>query len=149
MKSNALILFFLSLGIISFAQNLSGRWQSQTSEISDSYLGNYLFADSTFIYTINGYDGLNPIQVLGGIYSTKFDTLFFTVLYIKRMEGGKLERSEIYTQNDSWAFENGKITTESLNPPVHAVATFRLQNEILWIDERKFYKIHETEDVNE
>jgi hypothetical protein len=145
MKSIVLISIFVLLSTLSYAQKLSGRWQIQTSVISDAYLGNYLFTDSTFEYIIDGYDGLNPIQVLGGTYFIKSDTLFFTVKYIKKQVGGKLERSEIYSDNDSWALEGGKIETEILSPPIHAAATIKRQNNVLWIDERKFFKLN-TED---
>jgi len=149
MKPIILILLFMVFDNLCQAKKLSGRWQTQTAEISDTYLGNYLFNDSIFNYTINGYDGLNPIQVLGGTYFIKSDTIFFTVKYIKNMIGGKLERSEIYTQNDSWAFEGGTIETVNLTPPVHTVATFKLQNDILLIDERKFCKLNVKDDSDE
>ena len=142
MKTTIYILFLLALCNICFSQNFSGRWQTQTSEISDAYLGNYLFSKSTFEYTINGYDGLNSIQALGGNYYTHSDTIYFTVTYIKQSVGGTLERSEIYTQNDSWAFEGATIKTVNLTPTVHTVATFKLQDNVLWIDERKFCKLN-------
>jgi len=142
MKPIIFILFFTISCDFCFSQMFLGRWQTQTSEISSAYLGNYLFTSSTFEYTISGYDGLNPIQALGGTYFVKSDTIFFTVRYIKKQVGGQLERSEIYTQNDSWAFEGGKIETVTLTPPVHAVATIKRKDNVLWIDERKFCKLN-------
>ena len=149
MKSIILISFFILFAILCHAQKLSGRWQTQTSEIFDTYLGNYLFTDSTFKYTIDGYDGLNPIQALGGIYIIKFDTIFFTVKYIKKLVGGKLVRSEECTDNDSWAFEGGNIETVNLVPYVHAIATFKLRNDTLWLDERRFCKLNVKADNDE
>ena len=142
MKTIIYILLLIVSCNLCFSQKLSGRWQTQTPEISDAYLNNYFFTDTTFEYHISEYDGLNPINALGGKYLIKLDTIYFTVTYIKKRVGGQLERSEIYTENDSWAFEGGIDKSINLMPPIHATATFKLQDSVLWLDEMRFCKLN-------
>jgi len=99
--------------------------------------------DKTFEYSINGYDGLNPISTLGGTYSIKNGKIFFTVIYIKKVVGGQLCRSKTSTINDSWSFEGGKISIVKLNPAIKAVAIIEINANYLMIDKQKFYKVDE------
>ena len=125
----------------SFSQIRSGFWQEKTSSVSDAYLGGYNFTDTTFEYTINGYDGLNPITAFGGKYLIKKGKIFFTVTYIRKNIGGQLCRSLTSTLNDSWSIEGGKITVVKLNSVVTANANIEIFNDYLVIDKQKFYKI--------
>lgn len=124
-----------------YCQISKGFWQEKTSNVSDAYLGGYYFTDSTFEYTINGYDGLNPINALGGKYTIKNNVIYFTVEYIKKTIGGTLCRSMTTTLNDTWSIEGGKLTTTKLKSAVKATAKIELFKDYIIIDKQKFYKI--------
>lgn len=124
-----------------FSQIQSGFWQGKTPDITDAYLGGYNFTDSTFEYTINGYDGLNPITAFGGTYHIKDGKILFAVTYIKKIIGGQLCRSLTSTLNDSWSIEDGMIIIEKLNPVVNANATIEILMDYLLIDKKEFYKV--------
>ena len=147
MKTIILMTLFSTYAIIGFSQKLQGLWQIGTPDLSDAYLGNYTFSDSTFMYNINGYDGLNPIRSLGGTYIIKSDTIYFTVKYIKKIIGGQLCRSHIYTSNDSWEMYSDTIHTEKLVPPICATSFIKFlktkDNDVLLLDGRQYYKIKE------
>jgi hypothetical protein len=125
----------------SFSQIPNGFWQEKTQNVSDAYLGGYHFTGKTFEYTINGYDGLNPISALGGEYTIKNGKIFFIVTYIKKVVGGQLCRSETNTLNDSWSIEGGKMSIVKLSPVIKAVAIIEINGSYLIIDKQKFYKV--------
>lgn len=132
--------FFIAMQF-SFSQIPNGFWQEKTQNVSDAYLGGYHFTGKTFEYTINGYDGLNPITALGGEYAIKNGKIFFTVTYIKKVVGGQLCRSETSTLNDSWSIEGGKMSIVKLNPTIKAIANIEISDNYLMIDKQKFYKV--------
>jgi len=132
--------FFIAMQF-SFSQIPNGFWQEKTQTVSDAYLGGYHFTGKTFEYTINGYDGLNPITALGGEYTIKNGKIIFTVIYVKKVVGGQLCRSETSTQNDSWSMEGGKISIVKLNPTIKAIANIEISDNYLMIDKQKFYKV--------
>ena len=145
MKAITVIIFlvFLIPGFKAIAQDKQiqlGFWQEKTSSISDAHLGGYNFTNTTFEYTVNGYDGLNPISAFGGKYIIKNGKIFFTVTYLKKYTGGQLCRSQTSTLNDSWAIEGGKITMVKLKPAISANASIEVSNDCLVIDRQKYYK---------
>jgi len=134
---------FLLITQFSFSQIQNGFWQEKTPNVSDAHLGGYHFLNKTFEYTINGYDGLNPISALGGYYTINNGRIYFTVTYIKKNIGGKLCRGETSTLNDSWSIEGGKISIEKINPVIKTTANIEINYNYLMIDKQKFYKVDE------
>lgn len=142
MKRFLIYVFFITLATqFSFSQIKNGFWQEKTANISDAYLGGYNFTNTTFEYSINGYDGLNPITAFGGKYTIKKNKIFFTITYMKKNIGGRLCRSETYTLNDSWSIEGGKTTVIQLNPVINSNANIEMLDDCLVIDRQKFYKV--------
>ena len=78
------VVFFIATQF-SFSQISNGFWQEKTQNVSDAYLGGYHFTDKTFEYTINGYDGLNPITAFGGEYAIKNGKIFFSVTEVSNI----------------------------------------------------------------
>lgn len=134
------VVFFIATQF-SFSQISNGFWQEKTQNVSNAYLGGYHFTGKTFEYTINGYDGLNPITAFGGEYAIKNGKIFFSVTYIKKAVGGQLCRSETSTLNDSWSIEGSKISIVKLNPSIKAIANIKIGDNYLIIDKQKFYKV--------
>jgi hypothetical protein len=127
----------------SISQISNGFWQEKTPNVSDSYLGGYHFVNSDFEYTINGYDGLNPVSAFGGKFIIKKGNIIFTITYMKKVIGGQLCRSETCTLNDSWAIEGGKVTKVKLDKAIKAMAKIEIHADYLLIDKQKYFRIEE------
>lgn len=144
MKTKLLNLFMLlMLAQMGTAQIPNGFWQEKTQNVSDAYLGGYRFTNSEFEYSINGYDGLNPISAFGGKYVVQNGKIIFTVTYMKKIIGGQLCRSETSTLNDSWAIEGGKVMSLKLDKAVKAVAKINIFTDYIQIDNQKYFRIVE------
>lgn len=136
---------------LGYGQTLVGRWQEQTDKVSAGYLGNYQFAaDGTFSYNINEYFGLARIQALEGNYSYNAQThvLALTVLYVREITGGHIERSlESGEATDRWAIEDGTVTRSKLAKPVKSSIKVEFvkkgggETRLVLFDKIKYYQV--------
>jgi len=146
MKKINLTIISLLLSIFSYSQNIIGIWQFHTKEIAAGYLESYHFLKgNSFEYHPSQFDALTRIISIGGKYNIHKDTIIFFVEYTIEIAGGEIVRSELYTKNDSWSIENGvenKVYYKSIN---NQEATFKYcsegSDEIIYIDERKYFKV--------
>jgi hypothetical protein len=144
-------LIFSLIGLFYFtnfsnSQNIVGLWQSGSAEITAAYLDTYqFFPDGTFRFNTNQYDELRRIISLGGNYKLEGDRIRFTVKYSIEVIGGTFSRTEIGTGSDSWSIENGVIKNFPIQKPKEDIASFSFNESqnILLIDKRKFFKIHD------
>ena len=139
---------FLLLIILLSAQNaisqiLEGFWQEDNNLIAAGYLGGYTFSKDTFKYSINEFDGLNPIRTIGGFYSIKNGIITFCATYMqKNNECIGLHRDELGSISDNWTWGKfGKLVTIKLVPKVKASATFKKEKDFIKIDDKKYYRI--------
>jgi uncharacterized protein YxjI len=123
---------------------LSGLWQAETKEVTSMYFDSYLFTvNGKFVFNPNGYNGLNRVISIIGVFKLKGDTILLTPQYTKEITGGYPIRSEITTLSDTWEITSGKLQTI----PVSKKITQRIickkceEDKCIIFDNRRFYKI--------
>ncbi|MDE3182809.1 MAG: hypothetical protein KGM16_05265 [Bacteroidota bacterium] len=146
-----LIVFITIITNHLLAQNLIGRWQENSPEVSAGYLNNYQFLnDSTFLFNTSEYFGLKRIINIGGkyMYDKNKKLLLLTVHFTNEIVGGHIERSkESGSASDAWVIEGGKIKKILLPKPVKAIIKIEFsnqskgRNEIILLDKIKYYKV--------
>jgi len=122
--------------------NLDGFWQEKTPVVNSAFLAGYYFNADSFWYTVNEYDGLNPIRAFGGTYILKKDSIELRVEYIKRMayNVNGICRDPFSPANNQWSIlENGTEVIDTLDMPQFFVLPLKMDSQTLMIDDVPFY----------
>lgn len=149
MKKIKLLICCLVLINLAFGQiknNLTGKWQAESKELTSMNLDTYQFLNNgRFTFEPDGYNGLNRIISISGRYKIKGDTLLLTPEFTKEITGGYPVRSESTTLSDTWEIIQGQIKTFSCKKRLCQPAIIKINpdNKTFTLDERKFFKLDE------
>lgn len=108
------------------------------------YFDSYRFtSDGKFIFNPDGYNGLNRVVSILGIFKIKGDTILLTPEYTKEIIGGYPIRSEITTLADTWEITSGKLKTIPVTKKVTQKIIYKKCQDCKYIliDDRKFYNV--------
>ena len=124
--------------------DLNGIWQEKTPVVNSAFLATYTISADSFWYSVNEYDGLNPIRSFGGTYTLNNDSISLRIQYIKRISYTGICRDQFSTANNQWSIlEKGTLITDTLTTPQCFVLPIKKMSNTLFIDDIPFYLISE------
>ena len=99
--------------------------------------------DHSFEYSTNSDDGLHRVRAIGGTYTYSNGMLKLLVKYTREITGGTLNRSTIYSSNDSWSIEDGTYAKRALKSPLwFGIEVKFVSSTRVSFDSRMYYKIN-------
>lgn len=136
-----ILLFIIIIPAVCFGINLDGFWLEKTPVVASAYLAGYHFHADSFWYSVNEYDGLNPIRAFGGTYILEKDSIELNVLYIKRKSNLVIYRDPYSTVNREWAVdESGTLIVDTLAAPQLFVLSIEKDSQKLTIEGTPYYR---------
>lgn len=135
-----IIYLFLSEQL--FSQSINGNWQFQTHKVSDGYLDNYIFSDSTFTFNISDYDQLSALRQITGTFKIVNGTIFFStkIIVVKKIVG--VNKNINYSEFSEWNCVFGEPEIVKYNNTFSASFEYDPNNVTsISIDGRTYYKI--------
>lgn len=149
LKKIIFVICYCTLVHFAFGQvknKLLGQWQANMPEVTSMYHDTYHFySNGKFDFKPDGYNGLNRIININGIFKIKGDTLFLTPEFTEEVFGGSLCRSESTTLSDTWEIVGGrqlKVPTKKKTKQ-SAIIKMSPDNKTFTLDDRKFFKVAE------
>lgn len=122
--------------------DLNGIWQEKTPVVNSAFLATYTISADSFWYSVNEYDGLNPIRSFGGTYTIYNDSINLRIQYIKRISYTDICRDQFSSANNQWSIlEKGTLITDTLPTPQCFVLPIKMASNTLFIDDIPFYLI--------
>ncbi len=122
--------------------DLNGIWQEKTPVVNSAFLATYTISADSFWYSVNEYDGLNPIRSFGGTYTINNDSISLRIQYIKRIPYTDICRDQFSPANNQWSIlEKGTLITDTLPTPQCFVLPIKMASNTLFIDDIPFYLI--------
>jgi hypothetical protein len=121
-----------------------GKWQAETKTLTSMNLDTYQFDNKGFfIFSPNGYNGLNRIISICGNFSIKGDTIYFIPKFTNEISGGDIIRSESTTLSDTWEIINGKSIKKYGLKKIKQAANIKIYSDSNYfiLDERKYFKV--------
>jgi hypothetical protein len=137
-------LLFIHFSFGQTPNKLAGKWQADTTKITDRYFDTYqFFNNGRFVFKPNEYDGLSRVISITGVYKVSGDTLFLTPNFTKEIVGGNFVRSQKTILADTWQIVNGqaKIIPCKKRLVQSAVLKINGDGKSLLLDDRNFYKL--------
>ena len=96
----------------------SGVWQEKTDIVNSAFLARYTINADSIWYSVNEYDGLNPIRSFGGTYTIDRDSISIRIQYIKRVSHTAICRDQFLPANNQWSIlDEGSLATDTLPAP--------------------------------
>lgn len=125
-------------------KDIIGIWQFGTKEVSAGFFDSYqFFANGTFKFNTNQYDGTRRILSIGGTYEVKNNRLRLKTSYSIEIQGGFLVRSET-AGGSGWEISGGKIVTLNYKTPQESFLSFGIcenEKECILLDSLKYYLV--------
>ena len=137
-------LLFINFSFGQAPNKLAGKWQADTTKITDKYFDTYqFFNNGRFVFKPNEYDGLNRVISISGVYKVKGDTLFLTPNFTKEIVGGDFVRSQKTILADTWQIVNGQAKIFPCKKRLKQAAVIKINDDgkTLLLDDRSFYKL--------
>lgn len=88
-------------------RNVDGFWQEKTHIVNSAFLARYTINADSIWYSVNEYDGLNPIRSFGGTYTIDRDSISIRIQYIKRVSHTAICRDQFLPARQSIATPMG------------------------------------------
>jgi hypothetical protein len=134
-------------------KNLLGTWQANTPVVSSTLHSSFkFFPDGKFIYSTDGYDDLNPIKSIEGIFKINGNILYLKIQAVVKVTGCKIGASDPGVQFGPFQLSGGKLTkikqedTEFSDHVIEEPANVKEQQAVVMIDATQYYKLKNTED---
>ena len=123
-------------------RNFDGVWQEKTDIVNSAFLARYTINADSIWYSVNEYDGLNPIRSFGGTYTIDRDSISIRIQYIKRVSHTAICRDQFLPANNQWSIlDEGSLATDTLPAPQIFVLPIKIETKTLVIDDVPFYLI--------
>lgn len=123
-------------------RNVDGVWQEKTDIVNSAFLARYTINADSIWYSVNEYDGLNPIRSFGGTYTIDRDSISIQIQYIKRVSHTAICRDQFLPANNQWSIlDEGTLVTDTLPAPQLFVLPIKIEPKTLVIDDVPFYLI--------
>ncbi|WP_336526301.1 hypothetical protein, partial [Bacteroides acidifaciens] len=121
-------------------RNVDGVWQEKTDIVNSAFLARYTINADSIWYSVNEYDGLNPIRSFGGTYTINRDSISIRIQYIKRVSYTAICRDQFLPASNQWSIlDEGSLTTDTLPAPQIFVLPIKMEGKTLVIDDVPFY----------
>lgn len=123
-------------------RNVDGVWQEKIHIVNSAFLARYTINADSIWYSVNEYDGLNPIRSFGGTYTIDRDSISIRIQYIKRVSHTAICRDQFLPANNQWSIlDEGTLVTDTLPTPQLFVLPIKIETKTLVIDDIPFYLI--------
>ena len=123
--------------------DLVGIWQANSSVVSSTLQANFQFLKSgKFIFNVNGYSDLNPIQNISGTYKIEQGRLYLKIDQYKELRNFNITESSPAFQFGSFVLEGGKIVAIKQNDSTYYEHDVKIiSNKCVLIDNQKYFKL--------
>ena len=122
--------------------NLDGVWQEKTHIVNSAFLARYTINADSIWYSVNEYDGLNPVRSFGGTFTINNDSITIRIHHIKRVSYTAICRDQFLPANNQWSIlDEGTLVTDTLPVPQLFVLPIKIEDKTLVIDDVPFYLI--------
>jgi hypothetical protein len=132
---------------------IMGIWQYKTSVISSTLHQNFqFFKNGKFIYNRDGYDDLNPLMSIFGIYTIEHGILNLRIIQYKWQVGFKVAEADHGFQFGSFQLIDGKSVIVEQNDILSSPHDISIVDKnvtmpkIIKIDGDKYYKLSDDPD---
>lgn len=123
-------------------RNFDGVWQEKTDIVNSAFLARYTINADSIRYSVNEYDGLNPIRSFGGTYTIDRDSISIRIQYIKQVSHTAICRNQFLPASNQWSIlDEGSLATDTLPAPQIFVLPIKIETKTLVIDDVPFYLI--------